>query len=149
MIKIGIFNKNGINKALKTGIAFGLATITLGSVSGCVDKGSLLSGTKLEDAIVATVDGEKQVLRLISIGDNGDKGDNHYLNIETGEIITDSAECPGHWNMGNFVNPRYTEVKDVRSISVYLTEEDLKKIVSEKFSDSDIIEIIARIKKHL
>ena len=152
------------NTKLYKGIVVGVSALTLATaLSACGEEKQLipiLHDTILENAVVATVDGDIEVLKEeyvykdhhICYYDENDKLDNHkhYRNIVTGEWLADSqgycdTVITGTW-AGNNVNPRNADISNIESITNYLTEEEYQKAIKGELTEDDIIKIITRVK---
>lgn len=159
-MNISKFNINNISKFRKTklfkrGVAFALAVTAVGSLAGCGEKKPILSDTILESSVVATVDGEKEILRKFvprrhvryQQYENFTIHD-HYENVITGEFLVTHQSCGDMYPFdSNEIEPqRYTEITDIKSITNYLTQEELQKAKGGDFTQEDAIMVIARIK---
>lgn len=168
-MKINKFKKNKISKFRNTklykGIVVGMSALTLATaLSACREEKQLtpiLHDTILENAVVATVDGDIEILKEeyvykdhhICYYDENDKLDNHkhYRNIVTGEWLADSqgycdtVNTSTSWSINN-VNPRNADISNIESITNYLTEEEYQKAIKGELTEDDIIKIITRVK---
>ena len=144
------FNKENISKIAKRGAAISLAVVMASSLSGCGKKDIILEDTILEGTVVATVDGEKEILKEFlplthEVSKKGD--DKHYQNVITGEYLMTNSSCDNMAaDLGRNKAQRYAEITDIESISNYLTKEEIEKANNDKLEDADIVSIVTRIK---
>lgn len=163
MIKMNKFNEKLNSKLTKTklfkrGVALALAATTVGSLAGCGKKAPL-EDTILENSVVALVDGDYEILKVVKssycyVTDDSNIESSydhqHYQNVVTNEYLVDNEDCRQFIIRGVWENQlaisRYAEITDIKSITDYLTEEELKKANDGSLTDEDIIKIVARIK---
>lgn len=162
MIKMNKFNEKLNSKLTKTklfkrGVALALAATTC-SLAGCGKKAPL-EDTILENSVVALVDGDYEILKVIEsdhcyVADDSNIKSNydhkHYQNVVTNEYLVDDEDCQkfriDYSSLTSYTYiPRHAEITDIKSITGYLTEEELQKANDNDLTDEDIVKIIARI----
>lgn len=140
----------GIKNLKLSAAILGFTSIVL---SGCGKKEYVLDNTILDKAFVATVDEEiyflrqensKSAIRDVNGNFNYENGNTkkhiHYLDVITGEYLTDFGEC---------TNPTVRKVDEISktgSVLSKLTKDEMEKLVNNSLTAEDIINIIDRIK---
>ena len=161
-MKISKFNVNELSKFKKSKLMKGIAALGLTSIvattfASCGEQEPLFRGTILENAVVAKVDDDIEILVEKYIPDNHhtaisnkieNKGHHrHYRNIVTGEWLADSDNNCYRININEeYINPRNVKISNIQSISNYLTKEEYRKVSDGTFTVSDEITVITRIK---
>ena len=161
-MKINKFKKNKTfkfrNTKLYKGLVVGTCALTLAATLAGCGQGPVLKDSILDSAVVATVDGDKEILckkhlynHIIydeSIENNVYVNHEHYVNVISGEWLADSeGNCvSGELSSGTTVYPRNVEITDIESITNYLTEEEYEKAMEGKFTKDDVIKVLIRIK---
>ena len=163
-MKIDKFDNNRISKLKNTklfkGVVIGGCALMLtATLAGCGEKEPILKDTILDSAVVATVDGDKEVLRRVDFCSHKvysfDKESEtngyheHYVNVISGEFLAYSdGNCYSGkiYSDGSTFYPRNVEITNIESITNYLTEEEYKKALDGKFTREDAIKVLAFIK---
>lgn len=104
------------------------------------EKEYLLQNTMLDGALVATVDGSPTILRLTESSSEG----NTYQDIINGEYISEFA----YRNLSRSI--RHSDNIVIKGgLLEYMTEEEMKKLYNNEFTDDDYITLIYRVKEQL
>lgn len=147
------------NKLVKGIAALGLTSIVATSFASCGEKEPLFKDTILENAVVAEVDGNVEIIRNEHVADSGHKYNfikdqkgyitkhDHYVNIVTGEWLANGNNvCYSFIVDGKVIHPRNVIIENICSIDNYLTRDEYNKAISGQFTNSDVIEVFIRIK---
>lgn len=163
-MKINKFNVNTKskfrkNKLVKGIAALGLTSIVATSFASCGEKKPLLKDTILENAVVAEVDGNVEIIRNEHVADGGHKYNfikdqkgyitkhDHYVNIVTGEWLANGNNvCYSFIVDGKVIHPRNVIIENICSIDKFLTKKEYDNALSGNFTNSDLIEVVTRIK---
>lgn len=130
-------------------VTIALLTSMIMSLVGCseeIDKSNedtLLKNTPLYEGIVASVDGEIEIIKNVKFDDytRNSHSHDHYINLTSGEFLAHSnTKC-------TFYPVRTTDnIVALGSINSYLTSEEISKLTTNNYTDEDIVKIIIRIK---
>lgn len=129
------------------------AILVAGSLVGCGTTNCNLNNTSdyiTNSLVVTTTDDEKQIVKKItspSCDDKSNKNHYHYRDVITGNYYSDSLECMvWHRAPVETIYPTYLEVQTVESLADYLTDEELSKLIKNKFTNDDYANLVVRIK---
>jgi len=122
-------------------VMLGCASLLI--LSGCGSKRYYLGGTVLDGAFVATVDGEERFLKIYDVhyqdqGKEGLEGHVHYRDIINGETFTDDPHCD------KVIVRKVQEITGEKSITGYLTAEDLQKALDDELTVEDLMNALNR-----
>lgn len=128
----------------KRNILCAMAAIIAATVlTGCKDKNNdskdfLLQGTMLENCVVAEINNEKTIIKLVQHNHINNRH-YHYQEIGGGVLYTDNEDCISK-------EIKRIPTPDFENITAYLTEDEIAKAMEGTLMDEDVVNIIFRIK---
>lgn len=130
--------------ALLSSMVLSLTGCSEGSQVKVSDSYSILSGSMLEGAIVADVDGTLEVIKSANFRYDSPNiyvgSHTHYLNIGNGELITDTEDSCSILNIR-----KVKSIEILSSIDNYLTDDELIKASNKELTEEDVAQIVNRI----
>ena len=145
------FNNGAIEFLRKNKVKLQSLVATILVTSSLVGCGVSEEPNPIENAIViTTTDGEKNIVRKVSkrnCNDYPNENHFHYMDLITGNFYSDSINCISSDYTGWNEYPIYREISNVESITDYLTDEEISKLLKSEFTNEDFANLVIRIKE--